>query len=46
MTWVSGICFVTLCDMQERFDVTLSKLTNLELDALAHLCKMHKEEEE
>ena len=32
--------------MQEKFDVMLSQLTNLELDALAQLCKMHKEEEE
>ena len=40
------ICLVTLGDMQLQFDYALSKLTIMELDALAHLVKMHRGEEE
>jgi len=40
------ICLVTLGDMQSQFDYALSKLTIMELDALAHLVKMHQGEEE
>ena len=40
------ICFVTLGDMQGQFDYQLSKLTIMELDALAYLVRMHRGEEE
>ena len=43
---VKPICFVTLGDMQGQFDYQLSKLTILELDALAYLVQMHRGEEE
>ena len=40
------ICKVTLGDINKKFGGQLLKLTNMELDALAYLCKIFKEEEE
>jgi hypothetical protein len=43
---IKPICFVTLGDMQGQFDYQLSKLTIMELNALAYLIQMHRGEEE
>ncbi len=40
------ICSATLQDMVDRFGQDIERLTNMELDALAHLCLLWKEEEE
>lgn len=40
------ICPVTLKDMSEKFESQIMRLTNMELDALQHLCQLYKEEEE
>ena len=40
------ICPSTLRDMIERYYHLLEDLTNMELDALAHMCLTMKEEEE
>ena len=40
------ICTVSLKDMNEKFARQLLRLNNLELDALAYLCMIFKEEEE
>jgi hypothetical protein len=43
---MSEVCLVTIGDMTERFEDLLIQLTNMELDALAYLCSVYKEEEE
>jgi len=40
------ICPSTLRDIIERYYHIVGKLTNMELDALAHMCLTMKEEEE
>tara|TARA_Y100001937_G_scaffold103046_1_gene141921 strand:+ start:162 stop:296 length:135 start_codon:yes stop_codon:yes gene_type:complete len=41
-----NLCLVTVGDMTNKFENVLMTLTNLELDALAYLCEIYKEEEE
>lgn len=41
---MSEVCLVTVGDMTEKFEKQLILLTNLELDALAYLCAVYKEE--
>ena len=43
---MSEVCLVTVGDMTGKFEKQLILLTNLELDALAYLCAVYKEEEE
>ena len=40
------MCLVTVGDMTEKFENVLMTLTNLELDALAYLCTIYKEDEQ
>lgn len=41
-----NLCLVTVGNITNRFEDVLIQLTNLELDALAYLCEIYKEEEE